>query len=89
MDRFKKLSSGEISWSGSLREYFKERERKDECIYCGRKGDLTLEHILPRSRGGLDSPDNAFLFAEVAILRRVGNGFMNGLALKTGMVFQE
>ena len=30
MDRFKKLSSGEISWSGSIREYVKEREKKSE-----------------------------------------------------------
>lgn len=59
MDRFKKLSSGEISWSTSIREYVKERERTEECIYCGSKRDLTLDHVLPRSRGGPDSPDNA------------------------------
>jgi rubrerythrin len=59
MNRFKKLSSGEINWSTSIREYVKEREKKDICIYCGSKTDLTLEHIMPRSRGGPDSPDNA------------------------------
>jgi len=37
----------------------KEREKKDVCIYCGNKEELTLEHILPRSRNGPDSPDNA------------------------------
>ncbi len=57
MDRFKKLSSGEINWSNSIREYVKEREKKDVCIYCGK--DLTLEHILPRSRCGPDTTDNA------------------------------
>lgn len=59
MDRFKKLASGEISWSTSIREYVKERERPEECIYCGGKKDLTVDHILSRSRGGPDSPDNA------------------------------
>jgi hypothetical protein len=59
MNRFKKLSSGEMNWSTSIREYVKEREKTDECIYCGSKTDLTLEHILPRSRGGPDLPDNA------------------------------
>jgi hypothetical protein len=59
MNRFKKLSSGEMNWSTSIREYVKEREKKDECIYCGSKTDLTLEHILPRSRGGPDITDNA------------------------------
>ncbi len=60
MDRFKKLSSGEINWSTSIREYVREREQPNTCIYCGKKGDdLTLEHILPRSRGGPDTTDNA------------------------------
>ena len=61
MDRFKKLSSGQITWSTSIREYVKEREKPDECIYCRSKTDLTLDHILPRSRGGPDTPDNAVL----------------------------
>jgi len=59
MNRFKKLASGEISWSSSIREYVKEHERRGSCIYCGAEKDLTLEHILPRCRGGPDSPDNA------------------------------
>ena len=52
MNRFKSLQSGKISWSTSIREYIKEREKTDVCIYCGSKSDLTLDHILPRSRGG-------------------------------------
>lgn len=59
MDRFKKLASGEINWSTSIREYIKEKEKKDVCIYCENKTDLTLEHIMPRSRGGPDMTDNA------------------------------
>lgn len=59
MNRFKKLQSGEINWSTSIREYIKERENPNNCIYCGSEGDLTLEHILPQCRCGLDSPDNA------------------------------
>lgn len=59
MNRFKALQTGKISWSTSIREYIKERENPDICIYCGSKSDLTLEHILPRSRGGPDTPDNA------------------------------
>ena len=59
MDRFKKLASEEISWSTSIREYVKEREKAGECIYCGGRKDLTLDHILPRFRGGPDLPDNA------------------------------
>ena len=32
------------------------------CAWCGRdawRRDLTLEHLLPRSRGGITTPDNA------------------------------
>jgi len=37
------------------------RKESPHCFYCGTyigKGSGTLEHVLPRSRGGLDSPDN-------------------------------
>lgn len=59
MDRFQKMINGDISWSTTIREYVKEREQTNMCIYCGAKEDLTLDHILPLSRGGPDSPDNA------------------------------
>lgn len=58
MATWKKLKSGEIHWSTSVREWLKERENSNTCIYCGKEGDLTTEHILPRSRGGEDIPDN-------------------------------
>jgi len=61
MDRFKKLKSGEVGWSGAIREYIKEREAPGQCIYCGAKGDLSADHLVPRSRGGLESGDNAVL----------------------------
>lgn len=60
MNRFKKLQSREIEWSSSIREWVYERENPDQCIYCGRKGrELTVEHMIPLSRGGPDHPDNA------------------------------
>ena len=59
MNRYKKLQSGEIEWSSSIREWIHERETPDRCIYCGQKGQLTVEHMIPLSRGGPDHPDNA------------------------------
>lgn len=61
MSKFKELQGGGIQWSTAIREYVKERENPAECIYCGAKGSLTLEHILPRSRGGPDEADNAVM----------------------------
>ncbi|WP_415183092.1 HNH endonuclease [Phaeovulum sp.] len=53
-----------------LKEYIKPQKRvaftrfnlflRDEfrCQYCGSKGDLTFDHVLPRSRGGVTSWEN-------------------------------
>jgi len=61
MTKCKRLESGEIHWSSSVREWLKEKEERDTCIYCGEKKDLTVEHILPRSCGGEDIPDNVVM----------------------------
>ena len=58
MSNWKRLCSGEIHWSTSVREWLKEKENPDVCIYCGEKKDLTTEHILPRCCGGEDIPEN-------------------------------
>ena len=58
MNRFIALKEGKIKWSSTIREWIKEHEKPDECVYCGFKGDLTVEHILPKSCGGPDIPDN-------------------------------
>ncbi len=57
MDRFKKLQQGEIFWN-EIREYVKEREKRDECIFCGSKTSLTLDHLFPRALNGPDDEKN-------------------------------
>jgi hypothetical protein len=59
MSQFKKLQDGRIIWSSAIREWMREHEKPDECIYCGAGGPLTTEHILPISCGGPDIADNA------------------------------
>lgn len=59
MSKFIELRDGKIKWSTTIREWVKEHEKTNECIYCGSKGDLTVEHVLPRCCGGPDIPDNA------------------------------
>jgi len=58
MSTYKKLCDNSISWSSSVREWLKEREQGNECIYCGNAEKLTTDHILPRICGGEDIPDN-------------------------------
>ena len=62
----------EASGMKRLRIYMRDKFR---CQYCGEKkavGDLTLDHILPRSRGGDNSPVN-IVTACVACNNRKGD----------------
>jgi hypothetical protein len=61
MNRFKNLQSGEIEWSGSIREYVREREMPNQCIYCGSTEGLSCDHLIPRDRNGPDTSDNAVM----------------------------
>lgn len=61
MDRFKKLQSGEIEWSGAIREYIREREMPNQCIYCSSTSDLSYDHLVARNRNGPDVPDNVVM----------------------------
>lgn len=40
------------------------------CQYCGSKGDLTFDHVLPRSRGGITSWDNVVAACSPCNLRK-------------------
>jgi hypothetical protein len=57
MKKFKQLQEGEIFWN-EIREYVKEKEKKDECIFCGKRTDLTIDHLLPRCFNGPDDEKN-------------------------------
>lgn len=61
MNRFKKLQSGEIEWSGAIREYIREREMPNQCIYCGSTEELSYDHIISRNRNGPDIPINVVM----------------------------
>jgi len=61
MSKFKELQEGKIHWSSTIREWLKEHEKPGICEYCGSKGKLTIEHILPISCGGPDISDNTVM----------------------------
>lgn len=58
MSKYKDLCNREINWSSFVREWLKEKEQGNSCIYCGANGNLTTDHILPLSCGGEDIPEN-------------------------------
>ncbi len=57
MNRFRKLQQQEIFWN-EIREYVKEHENPNECIFCGERGTLTLEHLFPQSMRGPQDEKN-------------------------------
>jgi len=61
MSKVKQLETGTIHWSSAVREWLKEKETDHACIYCGSEENLTVDHILPRSRGGEDVPENVVM----------------------------
>lgn len=54
VSRYKKLNSGEMKWSSTIRDRLKELEKGLTCVYCGATSSLTTDHIIPTSRGGID-----------------------------------
>ncbi len=57
-DRFKKLRDGQITISDTIREWEKEKELPNECVFCGATDNLTTDHLIPKNRGGEDVGDN-------------------------------
>lgn len=54
VSRYKKLATGEMKWSSSVRDRLKELDKGRVCVYCGSTTGLTVDHIIPVSRAGLD-----------------------------------
>lgn len=82
MDRFIALRDGKIKWSPAIREWVREHEKPNECIYCGFKKDLTVEHILPRSCEGPDSADNAIKVCKKCNSSKGGKKLYEWIGLK-------
>ena len=61
VSRFKKLKSGEMEWSSTIRDHQKEWEKGKICAYCSSTIGLTIDHIIPQSRGIIDSRINNLL----------------------------
>ena len=57
LNKFKQLKLGTIAWN-EIREYVKERQNGDQCVFCGATANLTLEQLLPRKFNGPDTEKN-------------------------------
>lgn len=82
MNRFLALRDGKIKWSSTIREWIREHEKPNECIYCGAQEDLTIEHILPRSCGGPDTPDNVIKVCKTCNSSKGGKRLYEWMGIK-------
>ncbi len=54
-----------------------------ECQYCGSRGDLTFDHVVPRSRGGVTSWENVVAACSPCNLRKANRSLRHsGLRLR-------
>jgi len=54
VSRYKKLESGEMTWSSSVRDYEKDVDKGRVCVYCDSTTRLSTDHVVPISRAGVD-----------------------------------
>jgi hypothetical protein len=81
-DRFKALCDGTASMSGTIREWLREQELQKECVFCGARDNLQVDHLVPRSRGGSDSSDNSVWSCKPCNVSRGDKGVFQWLGLK-------
>ena len=81
-DRFKKLQNGEITISGTMREWEREQELPKTCVYCASPENLTTDPLIPQSRGGNNSADNVVLACLKCNASKGEKGVFEWLGLK-------
>jgi hypothetical protein len=81
-DRFKKLRDGQVTISGTIREWEREQELPHQCVFCGSTEDLSTDHLIPKSRGGDDSADNLVQACKTCNSSRGDKGVFEWLGLK-------
>lgn len=84
MKKFTQLKEGEIFWN-EIREYIKEKEKKDECIFCGKKTGLTIDHLLPRRFNGPNDEKNVILVCKECNSSKGGRRLYEFWTLKKGL----
>ncbi len=60
-NRFKALQTGTLTIPTLNREWKQEQNIPMECIFCGAKDVLLVDHLIQLNRGGTDNSDNTFL----------------------------
>ena len=68
--------------SGTIREWQREHELPNECVFCSSKENLQNDHLIPRARGGPDTGDNMVLSCRTCNISRGDKCIFEWLGLK-------
>ncbi|MDR3608945.1 MAG: HNH endonuclease signature motif containing protein [Ignavibacteriaceae bacterium] len=81
-NKFKELRDGRITISGTIREWQREHELPQLCVFCGSTVQLQTDHLIPKARGGSDSADNLVQSCKQCNTSRNDRGVFEWLGLK-------
>jgi hypothetical protein len=82
------MSSSEAKrlWRSAIKDHW-----NNQCVYCGSNHDLTLDHVIPKARGGTSHLMWYLLVASVTSLRVRTTGYLGGLvkSILTTLISQK
>ena len=78
-DRFKLLRDGRLHIAATIRGWEETHSLPRQCVFCGSKKELTSDRLIPKCRGGSDSPDNAALVCRACVVARGNKGIFEWL----------
>jgi hypothetical protein len=81
-NRFKALLGGKASMADLNRDWPRDPDQPPACAFCGASSDLEIDYLVPLSRGGLSSPDNAVLACPDCRAARGDKGIFQWLGLE-------
>lgn len=81
-NRFKALLSGRTTMADTNRDWPRDQNQPPACAFCGAAHDLELDYLVPLSRGGLKSSDNAVLSCPGCRAGRGDKGIFQWLGLE-------
>jgi 5-methylcytosine-specific restriction endonuclease McrA len=83
------MSSSEAKrlWRSAIKDHW-----NNQCVYCGSNHDLTLDHVIPKARGGHNITSNVVPACRKCNQSRVRTtGYLGGLvkSILTILIFQK
>jgi Zn finger protein HypA/HybF involved in hydrogenase expression len=84
LNKFKQLKQNQILWNG-IKEYIKEKETMNKCVFCGESANLALDHLLPQKYNGPNVEKNLVWVCKNCGSKKGARRLYEYFALQTGV----